>query len=114
MASLRGSDSQKSDGQHQWTVKDITVTEPGVIRRAVAAAAIGNVTEWFDFGVYSYLEPTIRKVFFTGLDQTTGTIATLGLFAAAFLVRPFGGLFFGPLGDRIGRTKVLSLTVILI
>ena len=102
MASLRGSDSQKSDGQHQWAVKDITVTEPGVIRRAVAAAAIGNVTEWFDFGVYSYLEPTIRKVFFTGLDQTTGTIATLGLFAAAFLVRPFGGLFFGPLGDRIG------------
>jgi MHS family proline/betaine transporter-like MFS transporter len=47
------------------------------------------------------------------LDPTMGTIATLGLFAAAFLVRPFGGLFFGPLGDRIGRTKVLSLTVIL-
>lgn len=102
-----------ASGGKKWAISDITVTHPGVIKRAVGAAAIGNVTEWFDFGVYSYLEPTIRKVFFTGLDQTTGMIATAGLFAAAFLVRPFGGMFFGPLGDRIGRTKVLSLTVIL-
>lgn len=92
---------------------EVTVTPPGVIRRAVAAAAIGNTTEWFDFGVYSYLEPSIRKVFFTNLPPTAGTIAALGLFSAAFLVRPFGGMFFGTLGDRIGRTKVLSVTVIL-
>ncbi|MFD9889283.1 MFS transporter [Amycolatopsis sp. NPDC059027] len=91
----------------------VTVTEPGVIRRAIGAAAIGNVTEWFDFGVFAYLEVTIRKVFFTGANETIGTIGTLGLFAVAFLVRPFGGMFFGPLGDRIGRTKVLSITVIL-
>ncbi|MEC3981641.1 MFS transporter [Amycolatopsis sp. H20-H5] len=94
-------------------VDRITVTEPKVIRRAIGAAAIGNVTEWFDFGVFAYLETTIRKVFFTGASETVGTIGTLGLFAVAFLVRPFGGMFFGPLGDRIGRTKVLSITVIL-
>lgn len=114
MAAPQDSDAHEVQTQgRKWSVSDITVTPPGVIKRAVAAAAIGNVTEWFDFGVYSYLETPLQKVFFSGLDQTTGMIATLGLFAAAFLVRPFGGLFFGPLGDRIGRTKVLSLTVIL-
>lgn len=101
------------DADSGYSAEDVTVTEPGVIRRAVGAAAVGNVTEWFDFGVYSYLAVKIESVFFSDLSPTMGTIATLGTFAAAFLVRPFGGLFFGPLGDRIGRQKVLSLTVIM-
>ena len=67
----------------EFSEKDITVTEPGVIRRAVGAAAIGNVTEWFDFGVYSYLAVKIESVFFSGLSPTMSTIATLGTFAAA-------------------------------
>jgi len=96
-----------------WQLDDVTVTEPSVIRRAIGAAAIGNVTEWYDFGVYAYFEPTIKEVFFADLPDTMGTIATFGLFAVAFLVRPFGGLFFGPLADRIGRNKVLATTMIL-
>ena len=96
-----------------WTVDDVTVTEPSVIKRAIGAAAIGNVTEWYDFGVYAYFEPTIKEVFFADLPDTMGTIATFALFAVAFLVRPFGGLFFGPLADRIGRNKVLATTMIL-
>jgi MHS family proline/betaine transporter-like MFS transporter len=96
-----------------WRVEDVTVTEPSVIKRAIGAAAIGNVTEWYDFGVYAYFEPTIQKVFFSNLSDTMGAIATFGTFAVAFLVRPFGGLFFGPLADRIGRTKVLAATMIL-
>jgi len=96
-----------------WSVDDVTVTEPGVIRRAIGAASIGNVTEWYDFGVYAYFEPTIKEVFFADLPDTMGTIATFGLFAVAFLVRPFGGLFFGPLADRIGRNKVLATTMVL-
>ncbi|MCE0765708.1 MFS transporter [Pseudonocardia kujensis] len=96
-----------------WTLEEVLVTEPGVIRRAIAAAAIGNVTEWYDFGVYAYFEPTIRKVFFSGLSETVGTIATFGLFAVAFLIRPLGGLFFGPLADRIGRNRVLATTMVL-
>jgi MHS family proline/betaine transporter-like MFS transporter len=96
-----------------WQVDEVLVTEPGVIRRAIGAAAIGNITEWYDFGVYAYFEPTIRKVFFSGLDQTTGTIATFGLFAVAFLIRPIGGMFFGPLADKIGRNRVLAMTMVL-
>ena len=96
-----------------WKLDDVTVTEPGIIKRAIGAASIGNVTEWYDFGVYAYFEPTIKEVFFADLPDTMGTIATFGLFAVAFLVRPFGGLFFGPLADRIGRNKVLATTMIM-
>ncbi len=96
-----------------WSLDEIVVTDPPVIRRAIGAAAIGNITEWYDFGVYAYFEPTIKKVFFSGIGDTAGTIATFGLFAVAFLVRPFGGMFFGPLADRIGRNTVLATTMIM-
>jgi MHS family proline/betaine transporter-like MFS transporter len=96
-----------------WQADDVVVTDPGLIRRAIGAAAIGNITEWYDFGVYAYFEPTIKEVFFTDLPDTMGTIATFALFAVAFLVRPFGGLFFGPLADRIGRNRVLATTMIM-
>lgn len=96
-----------------WTLDEIVVTDPSIIRKAIGASAIGNITEWYDFGVYAYFEPTIRKVFFADLSNTAGTIATFALFAVAFLVRPFGGLFFGPLADRIGRKQVLATTIIL-
>lgn len=91
----------------------ITITDEQTMRRAVAAAAIGNVTEWYDFGVYSYLAVVITKVFFSNLPPATATVYTFGVFAVSFIVRPIGGLIFGPLGDRIGRTKVLAITVIM-
>jgi MHS family proline/betaine transporter-like MFS transporter len=96
-----------------WAADDVIVTEPSATRRAITAAAIGNITEWYDFGVYAYFEPTIKKVFFADLGDTAGTVATFGLFAVAFLVRPFGGMFFGPLADRIGRNTVLATTMVL-
>jgi MHS family proline/betaine transporter-like MFS transporter len=105
--------SDAGDTAGKLTVEDVHVTDPSVIRRAVGAAAVGNITEWYDFGVYGYLATTIQKVFFTDLPPATGQIATFGVFAVSFLIRPFGGLIFGPLGDRIGRKRVLSLTVIL-
>ena len=92
---------------------EVSVADPKVVKRAVGAAAIGNITEWYDFGVYGYLTTTISQVFFTDLSGPVATIATFGLFAVSFLIRPFGGLLFGPLSDRIGRKRVLSLTVIL-
>jgi MHS family proline/betaine transporter-like MFS transporter len=91
---------------------DVIVTDEALVRRAVGAAAVGNVTEWYDFGVYSYLATTISHVFFSGLPGGMAQVATLATFAASFLVRPLGGLVFGPLGDRLGRTRVLAVTVI--
>ncbi|WP_306371214.1 MFS transporter [Nocardiopsis sp. CC223A] len=88
-------------------------TEHRTTRKAVTAAAIGNATEWYDFGVYSYLAVTIGLVFYPSQSQGVQLIATFTTFAAAFLVRPLGGLFFGPLGDRIGRKHVLAFTMLL-
>ncbi|MDI3389673.1 glycine betaine/L-proline transporter ProP [Streptomyces sp. B-S-A8] len=92
---------------------EVTVTDPAMVKRAVKAAALGNAMEWFDFGVYSYIAVTLGKVFFPSGSATAQLLSTFGAFAAAFLVRPLGGLVFGPLGDRIGRQKVLALTMIM-
>ena len=99
--------------QKELTVDDITIVDNEMLKRAVGAAALGNAMEWFDFGVYSYLAVTIGKVFFASASNTAQLIAAFGTFAAAFLVRPIGGLVFGPLGDRIGRQKVLAMTMIM-
>ncbi|MGU3422650.1 MFS transporter [Methylobacterium sp. D54C] len=84
-----------------------------MIKRAITAASVGNITEWYDFGVYAYFEPTIQKIFFSNLSHTMGEIATFGLFAVSFLIRPVGGVFFGFFADRIGRNRVLAATMIL-
>ncbi|MCQ9165877.1 MFS transporter [Arthrobacter sp. STN4] len=83
-----------------------------VLRRAIAASAMGNATEWFDYGVYAVAATYITANFFPG-EGALGTVWTLATFALSFLVRPLGGLFWGPLGDRVGRKKVLALTIIL-
>ncbi|MFI6353513.1 glycine betaine/L-proline transporter ProP [Streptomyces sp. NPDC050743] len=93
--------------------RDVTVTDPALVKRAVKAAALGNAMEWFDFGVYSYIAVTLGKVFFPSGNPTAQLLSTFGAFAAAFLVRPLGGMVFGPLGDRVGRQKVLALTMIM-
>ncbi|MCI2422220.1 glycine betaine/L-proline transporter ProP [Saccharopolyspora sp. K220] len=95
------------------TEDDITVVEAPTLRRAVGATAIGNTMEWFDFGVYSYLAATLGKVFYPEATPTVQLLATFTTFAAAFLVRPLGGLVFGPLGDRFGRRNVLATTMIM-
>ncbi|WP_405461977.1 glycine betaine/L-proline transporter ProP [Streptomyces sp. NBC_00101] len=92
---------------------DVTVTDPPKVRRAVTAAALGNTMEWFDFGVYAYLAGTLGKVFFPSSSPGAQVVSTFATFAAAFLVRPLGGLVFGPLGDRVGRQKVLAITMIM-
>lgn len=112
LAQNSGQTSHTSDKNH-LTVDDITVIDSGSLKRAVGAAALGNTMEWFDFGVYSYLAVIIGKVFFPDASSTAQLIASFGTFAAAFLVRPVGGMVFGPLGDRFGRQKVLAFTMIM-
>ncbi|TWS18763.1 MFS transporter [Tsukamurella asaccharolytica] len=95
------------------TEESITVIDQPMLKRAITAAALGNMMEWFDFGVYGYLAGTLGKVFYPDASPTAQLLATFGTFAAAFVVRPLGGMFFGLLGDRIGRQKVLAATMIL-
>ncbi|WP_229898305.1 glycine betaine/L-proline transporter ProP [Streptomyces finlayi] len=102
-----------SQGKASETPVAVTVTDPAQVKRAVKAAALGNAMEWFDFGVYSYIAVTLGKVFFPSDNPTAQTLSTFGAFAAAFLVRPIGGMVFGPLGDRIGRQKILAITMIM-
>jgi len=85
-----------------------TIEGRRTIRKAIAASGVGNATEWFDYGIYSVSVAYITANFFPG-----GTVWALATFAISFLVRPLGGLVWGPLGDRLGRKRVLSLTILL-
>ncbi|MEY8039082.1 MFS transporter [Saccharopolyspora cebuensis] len=82
-------------------------------RRVVAASFIGNLVEWFDYAVYGYLATTIAVVFFPATSPTAGLLATFGVFALSFVVRPVGGIFWGYFGDRFGRRSALSLSILI-
>jgi MFS transporter, MHS family, proline/betaine transporter len=84
------------------------------MRRDTAGTAIGNFMEWYDFGVYGYIATTIAQVFYPGNSvSAVHLIATFSTLAAAYVVRPLGGFVLGPLGDRIGRKRVLVITILL-
>lgn len=87
-------------------------TPAGVLHRAIAASAIGNATEWFDYGIYAYGVTYISAALFPG-EAAQATLFALATFAISFLVRPLGGLFWGPLGDRYGRKAVLGITIVM-
>lgn len=100
---------KKGDPAGEFAAPDLESEEGRkTIRRAIAGSAIGNATEWFDYGVYAVLITYITANFFPG-----GTEWALATFAISFLVRPLGGFFWGPLGDKIGRKAILALTIVL-
>lgn len=82
------------------------------LRRIILAGLIGNVMEWYDFAVYGYFASLIGTLFFPAEDRAVSVIASFGAFAAGFLVRPLGGLVFGRIGDKFGRQRALTLSVI--
>ena len=92
-------------------VDDVLVVKRSRIRSAISGTVVGNFMEWFDFGIYGYLAVTMTAVFTEGLPREAGLLVTLLGFAVSFLVRPLGGIVLGPLGDRIGRQKVLFFTM---
>jgi MFS family permease len=81
-------------------------------RKVIFASSLGTIFEWYDFYLYGTLAPIIAKQFFIG-DPTTTFILTLLAFAAGFIVRPFGALVFGRLGDLIGRKYTFLVTILI-
>ena len=82
-------------------------------RKAVTAAVIGNVLEWYDFAVYGYVAAIIGKNFFPGTDDTTELLKAFLTFGLGFLARPVGGIVIGRMGDTHGRKAALLLTIFL-
>jgi MHS family proline/betaine transporter-like MFS transporter len=109
---MRTDNEAASEAGHE-AIATTEPADPATLRRAVAGAAVGNAVEWFDFAVYGFLATYIAKKFFPSGDETAALLSTFAVFAAAFFMRPLGGLFFGPLGDRIGRQRVLALVILL-
>ena len=82
-------------------------------RKVIFASSLGTVFEWYDFYLYGSLAAIIAKQFFSGTDPNTGFIFALLAFAAGFIVRPFGALVFGRLGDMIGRKFTFLVTILI-
>lgn len=102
---------KKIKNEPRLTVDDVNVVPPKKIRPAIKGTVVGNFMEWYDFGIYGYLTVTMTAVFTQGLPQEWQLLAVMFGFAVSYLVRPLGGLVLGPLGDKVGRQKVLYVTM---
>ncbi|MDI3330215.1 MAG: MFS transporter [Micrococcus sp.] len=99
-------------------VPDLDALNPAVkrreARRVILSSYLGSTIEFYDFLLYAAASAVVfPAVFFTGLDPLTGTIAAYGTFAAGYLARPLGGAIFGHFGDRLGRKKMLVLSMLI-
>lgn len=83
------------------------------IRKIIIAASAGTVIEWYDFYIYGSLAPVIATQFFPKENPTAAFLATLAIFGVGFVVRPFGALVFGRLGDLVGRKYTFLLTLLI-
>src|SRR5208282_2073525 len=81
--------------------------------RLIIASSLGNALEFYEILVYGYFAVTIAKVFFPAADEAVSILVTLGTFGASFLARPVGAIFLGAYGDRKGRKRALTLSIVL-
>src|SRR4029077_19171385 len=91
--------------------------DPGVIettagRRVIIASSLGTVFEWYDFYLYATLAPFFAALFFPPGNATAALLASFVTYAAGFLVRPFGALVFGRIGDLVGRKYTFLITIV--
>src|SRR5215213_4111577 len=88
--------------------------KPGRLRRVVAASMIGTTIEWYDFFLYGSAAALVfNKLFFPEFDPLTGTMLAFATYAVGFVARPLGGIVFGHFGDRIGRKRLLMLSLVM-
>lgn len=92
---------------------EASTNKPKSIKKAVFAVAVGNTVEWFDYASYTYLATVIAAVFFDSGNSQAALIGTFAVFAVSFIARPIGGFVWGHFGDKVGRKKILALTIIL-
>jgi len=91
-----------------------TVSEATPLRRVVMASLIGTTIEWYDFFLYGSAAALVfNKLFFPEFDPLTGTLLAFATYALGFVARPVGGIVFGHFGDRIGRKRLLMLSLVL-
>lgn len=86
---------------------------PRSLSKVVVAAGAGHFVEWFDFGLYGTLATAISLHFFKSGNPQAALLSAFAIFGAGFVMRPLGGLFFGSMGDRIGRRSTLALVVLI-
>jgi len=98
--------------EKQGNKTEVVQRTPSTRRKVLAATAIGNFVEWFDSAAYAVMSVTIAGLFFPRYDNTAALLATWAVFAAGFIARPVGAAFFGHYGDRLGRNRMLALTVL--
>lgn len=89
------------------------MNENSTSTKAIITASIGNALEWYDFGLYGYLAPTLQALFFPFESHIRGLLSIFLVFAVGLFVRPLGGFCFGYIGDKIGRKAALVLSIIL-
>src|SRR5215475_6272819 len=81
-------------------------------RRVIIASSVGTVFEWYDFYLYAILAPFFAALFFPPGNATAALLGAFGAYAAGFLVRPFGALIFGRIGDLVGRKYTFLITIV--
>ncbi|MBF0492774.1 MAG: MFS transporter [Deltaproteobacteria bacterium] len=91
----------------------VFVNLSGALLRNMIGGIIGNVLEWFDFAVFGFFAPVIGEQFFPSNDPLDSLLSAFSVFAAAYLMRPIGGIIFGHIGDSLGRKKALQLSVMM-
>jgi MHS family proline/betaine transporter-like MFS transporter len=80
-------------------------------KTATIAGVVGNIIEWYDFALYGFMASILATLFFPSESRTASLIATYGVFAAGFIMRPLGSALFGWMGDTIGRSKTMLISV---
>lgn len=93
-------------------VANVPEISPAMTRKAVVAANVGNLIEWYDFGLYGFLATIIASKFFPSDNPTAALLGTFAVYASAFVVRPVGGGIWGRLADVWGRRPILAATVL--
>ncbi len=96
------------------TYESVSAPQEGnYIKRAILSCMVGNALEWYDFALYGYFATTIGSLFFPKFSMVASLMATFGIFAAGFIMRPLGGAIFGHIGDKMGRKKALLWSIYL-